>query len=173
MAQTVLKQETGGKIAFGGKQVDIALKQVQFSSVTENSVLLNTVLAVDISPFKTDMPSEFPYSYLEQYIPDMLYISSTVKIEKGATAFSYTVSHDALTINNLSVTETADLFHTLDVVLSVGEASEMNVQVGTAIANALIGNEANNGLAYSLQAIGATDYQFRAEEGAYYFGVLR
>ena len=119
------------------------------------------------------MPSEFPYSYLEQYSPDMLYISSTVKIEKGATAFSYTVSHDALTINNLSVTETADLFHTLDVVLSVGEASEMNVQVGTAIANALIGNEANNGLAYSLQAIGATDYQFRAEDGAYYFGVLR
>ena len=173
LAQTVVKQEIGGKIDFGGKNVDVALKQIRFSEVTENSVLLNTVVWVDMTPFKEDMPDEFPYSYLKKYIPDALYVSSTVKVEKGDTAFSYSITHESLTINNLSKAETEDLFHTLDVVLSVGLAETWNVQVGTTIANALIGNEENNGLAYSLRGIGATDYAFSQEGEVAYFSVLR
>lgn len=173
LAQTVVKQEIGGKIDFGGKSVEIALKQVAFSSLQEESVLLNSVISVDITPFKTDMLNEFPFSYLKKYVPDMLYVSSTVKIEKGETAFSYTVSHDSLTINNLNKADTEDLFHTLDVVLQVGSAESLNINVGEAIANALIGNETNNGLAYSLKEIGATDYEFSEETGVYYFSVLR
>ena len=126
-----------------------------------------------MTPFKDDMPGEFPYSYLKKYIPDALYVSSTVKVEKGDTAFSYSITHESLTINNLSKAETEDLFHTLDVVLSVGLAETWNVQVGTTIANALIGNEENNGLAYSLCGIGATDYAFSQEGEVAYFSVLR
>lgn len=173
LAQTIVKQEIGGKIDFGGKNVDVALKQVKFSSALEGSVLLNTVLTVDIKPFKSDMPSGFPFSYLKKFIPDTLYISSTVKVQKGETAFSYTVSHVSLTINNLSKEETEDLFRTLDIVLSVGTADSWNVQVGEAIANALIGNESSNGLAYSLREIGATDYEFIEESSTIYFSVLR
>jgi hypothetical protein len=173
LAQTVVKQEIGGKIDFGGKSVEMALKQVEFSHLQENSVLLNTVISVDITPFKVDMPNEFPFTYLKKYVPDTLYISSTVMVEKGATAFSYTVSHDSLTINNLNKADTEDLFHTLDVALKVGSAESLNINVGGAIANALIGNETNNGLAYSLKEIGATDYEFSEETSIYYFSVLR
>lgn len=173
LAQTVVKQEIGGKIDFAGKNVDVALKQITFSSVTETSALLNTVLTVDITPFKADLPNEFPFSYLQQYIPDTLYVSSTVKVEKGAEAFSYSIVHDSLTINNLSKEQTEDAFHTLDVVMSVGLADSWNVQVGTAIANALIGDENNKGLAYSLRGIGATDYAFTQEGETTYFSVLR
>lgn len=58
-------------------------------------------------------------------------------------------------------------------VLKVGSAESLNINVGNAIANALIGNETNNGLAYALQEIGATDYEFSEETGVYYFSVLR
>ena len=173
LVQTVVKQEIGGKIDFGGKNVDVALKQMKFSSITEKSALLNTVLSVDMTPFKADMPEEFPYSYLKGYVPDTLYVSSTVKVEKGATAFAYSVTHDTLTINNLSKEETEEFFRTLEIVLSVGAAETWNVQVGEAITNALIGNESNNGLAYALRSIGATDYAFTQDSGKAYFSVLR
>ena len=173
LAQTVVKQEIGGKIDFGGKSVEMALKQVEFSHLQENSVLINTIISIDLSVFKNDMPDKFPFPYLKQFIPDALYVSSTVKVLKTDTAFSYTVSHDSLTINNLNKADTEDLFHTLDVVLKVGSAESLNINVGNAIANALIGNETNNGLAYSLKEIGATDYEFSEETGIYYFSVLR
>ena len=173
LAQTVVKQEIGGKVDFGGKQVDVALKQIKFLSITEESALLNTILSVDMTPFKADMPTSFPYSYLKQYVPDTLYVSSTVKVEKGATAFAYTVAHDSLSINNLSKEDTEDFFRTLDIVLSVGAAETWNAQVGTVITNALIGNDDNNGLAYALRGIGATDYAFSQEGETAYFSVLR
>ena len=67
----------------------------------------------------------------------------------------------------------AFFFRTLDIVLSVGAAETWNVQVGTVITNALIGNDDNNGLAYALRGIGATDYAFSQEGETAYFSVLR
>lgn len=172
LAQTIINQETGGKIAIAGKEVDLAVKQVQFSSITTTSALVNVIVSIDLTPFIGDMPEKFPFTYLKKHIPSGLYISSTVKIDKGEP-FTYTVSHQALTINKLSKEDTEDLFHTLDVVLKVGSAKDWNVKIGTAIANALIGNEVDNGLAYSLKGIGATDYKFFKEAGVNYFSVLR
>lgn len=173
LAQTILVQENDGKIDFAGKQLSIALKQVDFSSVTEQGALVNTIISVDISPFKQNIPEKFPFNYLEKYIPDALYISSTVLVEKGETAFSFNVSHNSLSINNLTKEQTADLFRTLDIVLKVGTADSWNVQIGTAIATALVGDENNNGLAYSLRELGATDYEFSSIENEDYFSVLR
>jgi hypothetical protein len=65
------------------------------------------------------------------------------------------------------------LFRTLDIVLSVGTADSWNLQIGTAIANALIGNDVDNGIAYSLKEIGATDYEFSNDTENAYFSVLR
>lgn len=172
-ADTVVKQEINGQINVEDKAIGIELKQVKFSSATENSVLINAIVMVDMSTLKAEIPDKFPINSLAKKVPDKLYISSTVRVDKGATAFSYTVHHHGLTINNLNAEETADLFHTLDVILKVGSAENWNVNIGTAIANALIGNEENNGLAYSLKDIGATDYEFVEDGGNYYFYVLR
>ena len=173
LAQTVVKQETGGKLEFSGKELNIALKQVKFSEIENGNAKLNSVICVDITPFKADMPENFPFSYLKKFVPDALYISSTVLVEKGETAFDYQVKHDALTINYLNKEDTEDLFNTLNILLSIGSAQEWNEKMGGAIANALIGNEQENGIAYSLKDIGASDYAFVQEEGVGYFSVLR
>lgn len=173
LAQMVIKQETDGEIKFGEKSLDVSLKQVKFSDIKENSVLINTVVFLNITPLKEDIPENFPFSFLKRYVPDSLYVSSTVKLEKGLAPFSYTVYHDCLTINNLSKDETEDLFHTLDIVLEAGSAENWNVNIGTAVANALIGDENNNGLAYSLKDIGATDYKFLTVNSEHCFVVIR
>lgn len=72
----------------------------------------------------------------------------------------YSVAHKELKLNNLSADDTDDLFHTLDAVLKIGSAENMNLQIGTTAVNALIGNSDNAGFAYSLQALGKTTFEF-------------
>ena len=172
LAQEVLEQEIGGKVAFGGKNVNVVIEQIAFLDVGVSKTLLNTVLSVDMTPFKAEL-SKFPLSLLKKFVPDTLYVSSTVSVEKGGEAFSYTVEHDMLTINNLDEEETEDLFHTLEIVFSAGSAESWNVELGTAITDALIGNEQKQGFAYALKDNGASDYAFSYEDGVAYFSVLR
>lgn len=104
---------------------------------------------------------EMPNSLFKKYIPDSLYVSSTVRVDKTAEGqFDYTVSHKGLALNNLNAEETEDLFHTLDAVLKIGSAESVNLQIGTIAVNALIGNEQSVGFAYSLKAVGATTFYF-------------
>ena len=112
------------------------------------------------TPFKADMGG-FPYKYLKKYIPDNLYVSSTVRVDKTEEdGFAYTVTHKSLTLNNLSADDTADLFDTLNAVLKIGTAENLNMQVGTMAVNALIGTKDNPGFAYSMKAIGAKSFDF-------------
>lgn len=161
LAQTVFFEQTGGKIQLGGKQTDVTIVQTDFSEIAENgSADFNVVCKLDLSPFKADM-DKFPYSLFKKYIPDNLYISSTVRVDKTTDGqFDYTVSHKGLALNNLSAEETEDLFHTLDAVLKIGSAESVNLQIGTIAVNALIGNEQSVGFAYSLKAVGATTFYF-------------
>lgn len=161
LAQTVFFEQTGGKIQLGGKQTDVTIVQTDFSEIAENgSVDFNVVCKLDLSPFKADM-DKFPYSLFKKYIPDSLYVSSTVRVDKTTDGqFDYTVSHKGLALNNLNAEETADLFHTLDAVLKIGSAESVNLQIGTIAVNALIGNEQSVGFAYSLKAVGATTFYF-------------
>ena len=140
-AQTVFFEQTGGKIQLGGKQTDVTIVQTDFSEIAENgSADFNVVCKLDLSPFKADM-DKFPYSLFKKYIPDSLYVSSTVRVDKTTDGqFDYTVSHKGLALNNLNAEETADLFHTLDAVLKIGSAESVN--------------------AYSLKAVGATTFYF-------------
>ena len=161
LAEIVFFEQTGGKIQLGGKQTDVTIVQTDFSEIAENgSADFNVVCELDLSPFKADM-DKFPYSLFKKYIPDSLYVSSTVRVDKTTDGqFDYTVSHKGLALNNLNAEETADLFHTLDAVLKIGSAESVNLQIGTIAVNALIGNEQSVGFAYSLKAVGASSFYF-------------
>ena len=161
IAQTVFYGKTGGKLKIGVKDVSVTVVQVDFSEIAANgSADFGVVAKIDLTPFKADMGG-FPYKYFKKYIPDNLYVSSTVRVDKTEEdGFSYNVSHKSLTLNNLSYDDTADLFHTLNAVLKIGTAENLNMQVGSMAVNALIGKKENPGFAYSMKAIGAKSFDF-------------
>ncbi len=169
LAQTVLEQELGGKTEVQGKEIGIALKQIEFSA-TEDGTLFNAVVQLDISAIKADMGG-FPFSLFKKYVPDSLYISSTVLVQKGAEAFSYTATHRALSVNHLGASDTEDLFHTLDLVTGIGSAEDLNEAISSALLGVLIGGEGQTGFAYALKDVGATDYDFLQEMDGVYFAV--
>ena len=161
IAQTVFYEQTGGKIKLGEKEVSVTVMQVDFSEIAANgSADFNVVAKIDLTPFKADMEG-FPYKLLKKHIPDNLYVSSTVRVDKTEEdGFAYTVTHKSLTLNNLSADDTADLFDTLNAVLKIGTAENLNKQVGTMAVNALIGTKDAIGFAYSMKAIGAKSFDF-------------
>lgn len=161
VAQTVFFGQTGGKIKLGDKEVSVTVVQIDFSEIAANgSADFNVVAKLDLTPFKADMGG-FPYKYFKKYIPDNLYVSSTVRVDKTEEdGFAYTVTHKSLTLNNLSADDTADLFNTLNAVLKIGTAENLNMQVGTTAVNALIGTKDAIGFAYSMKAIGAKYFTF-------------
>ena len=161
IAQTVFYEQTGGKIKIGEKESAVTAVQVDFSEIAASgSADFNVVAKIDLTPFKADMGG-FPYKYFKKYIPDNLYVSSTVRVDKTEKdGFSYAVTHKSLTLNNLSADDTADLFNTLDAVLKIGTAENLNMQIGTTAVNALIGTKDAIGFAYSMKAIGAKSFDF-------------
>ena len=161
IAQTVFYEQTGGKIKIGEKESAVTAVQVDFSKIAASgSADFNVVAKLDLTPFKADM-NGFPYKYFKKYIPDNLYVSSTVRVDKTEEdGFAYTVTHKSLTLNNLSADDTADLFNTLNAVLKIGTAENLNMQIGTTAVNALIGTKDAIGFAYSMKAIGAKSFDF-------------
>ena len=167
IAQTVFFGQTGGKLKIGEKEVSVTVVQIDFSEIAANgNADFNVVAKIDLTPFKADMDG-FPYKYFKKYIPDNLYVSSTVRVDKTEEdGFAYTVTHKSLTLNNLSADDTADLFDTLNAVLKIGTAENLNMQVGTTAVNALIGTAENPGFAYSMKAIGAKYFMFATSADA-------
>ncbi|MGN1213184.1 MAG: hypothetical protein ACI4TZ_03985 [Christensenellales bacterium] len=169
LAQIIFYEQTSGKIQVGETQLEIEIVQMDFSDIDSNgSADFNVVVKIDLTTLKADMTS-FPFSWLKKYIPDGLYISSTVRVDKTDNLMGYSVAHKQLTINNLSVDDTTDLFNTLDTVLKIGSAEALNTSIGTTVANALIGNGDNAGFAYSLKAIGKTSCSFMTAGSVDYF----
>lgn len=161
LAQMVFYGKTGGKFKLGEKETNASIAQIDFSEIQEDgSANFNVVCKIDLTPFKENM-NGFPYDLFTKYIPDNLYISSTVKINKDSSdGFKYSLSHVGLGLNNLNHKDTEDLFHTLDILLKIGSAENVNMNIGTVATNALIGNIDNVGFAYSLKAVGATAFYF-------------
>lgn len=165
LAQTIFFGQTGGVVTIGEKELSVRLVQMNFANVSENgSADFNVVAKVNLKPFKDEM-NDFPFSLFKKYVPDELYVSSTVRVEKTDDKMGYSVAHKELKLNNLSADDTDDLFHTLDAVLKIGSAENMNLQIGTTAINALIGNSDNAGFAYSLQALGKTTFKFTSADG--------
>lgn len=178
LAQEVIDQEMEGKITIGEQDIPLVLKQIDISNVDdEGNADFNTIVKLDISSFKTNM-NNFPLSMLKKYVPDYLYISSTVWVEKNkenevVVPFAYSTTSTSFTINTLTDKETTELFKTLDAVIKIGTADNLNNQIGNAILGSLIGSEEQNGLAYSLKQYGAKDYRFILENDVDYFIVER
>ena len=172
IASLVIEQEMDGKLLVNNKPIGISLKQVDYNE-TETGALFNSVFALNINELLKDIPSGFPYDYVKPYIPETFYISSTVNILQSEVAFSYDVTHSSLTINNLNSEDTLDLYNTLNKILNIGSLEELNTKIGETLMNALVGNEENNGIAYTLKEIGAKDYDFISEDGKDYFVVDR
>lgn len=178
LAQEVIDQEMEGKITIGEQDIPLSLMQIDISNVNnEGNADFNTIVKLDISSFKTNM-NNFPLSMLKKYVPDYLYISSTVWVEKNkenevVVPFAYSTTSTSFTINTLTDKETTELFKTLDAVIKIGTADNLNNQIGNAILGSLIGSEEQNGLAYSLKQYGAKDYRFILENDVDYFVVER
>ena len=154
LAEIVFHQQTGGELTIADKEISLCVLQITFTEidVETGNADLNVTVKLDLTPFKNDMKG-FPFNLLKGFVPDALYVTSVVRIEKGE-GLAYTVTPKYLTLNNLSGDDTSDFFHTLDVVLKIGSAEELNAEIGTTAANALIGTEQNPGFVYALKATG-------------------
>ncbi len=168
LAQIIFYNQTGGKIQIGDKTLNIVIKQIDFSEVAEDgSANFNIVVKIDLTAL-TDGMTGFPLNLLKKYIPESLYFSSTVRVNKTDADMGYTVTHKELRISNLTADDTEDLFHTLDAIIKIGSAQDLNVAVGTAVTDVLIGNEENTGFAYSVKEIYGS-FKFITESDIDYF----
>lgn len=156
LAEIVFHQQTGGVLTIADKEISVSVLQIAFTEIDAETgnADLNVTVKLDLTPFKNDMKG-FPFNLLKGFVPDTLYVTSVVRIEKGE-GLAYTVTPKYLTLNNLSGDDTSDFFHTLDVVLKIGSAEELNAEIGTTAANALIGTEQNPGFVYALKATGGS-----------------
>ena len=154
LAEIVFHQQTGGVLTIADKEISVCVLQIAFTEIDAETgnADLNVTVKLDLTPFKNDMEG-FPFNLLKGIVPDALYVTSVVRIEKGE-GLAYTVTPKYLTLNNLSGDDTSDFFHALDVVLKIGSAEELNAEIGTTAANALIGTEQNPGFVYALKATG-------------------
>ena len=165
LAEIVFYQQTGGKLTIADKEISVCVSQIAFTEIDAETgdADLNVTVKLDLTPFKNDMEG-FPFNMLKGVVPDALYVTSVVRIEKGE-GLAYTVTPKYLTINNLSGDDTSDFFHTLDVVLKIGSAEDLNAKIGTTAANALIGTEQNPGFVYALKSVsGSGSFGFASFE---------
>lgn len=165
LAEIVFYQQTGGKLTIADKEIPVCVLQIAFTEIDAETgdADLNVTVKLDLTPFKNDMEG-FPFNMLKGVVPDALYVTSVVRIEKGE-GLAYTVTPKYLTINNLSGDDTSDFFHTLDVVLKIGSAEDLNAKIGTTAANALIGTEQNPGFVYALKSVsGSGSFGFASFE---------
>lgn len=172
VADTVVRQEMNGEVELADKKVPVKLLQVAFSDIDENgNANFNVVVCLDLKPLTADI-DEGAKRFVGKYLPEFLYVSSTVRVTRG-TGFEFTVAHKTLILNNLSAEDTEEFFGTLDKLMGIGTAQTLNETIGNTVLSSLIGSETQNGLAYSLKNIGATGYTFTTENGVNYFEVLR
>lgn len=156
--------EDGIKANIGGSDVDLKdydfkVVQVDFSELDENFVNFNVVMSVSLEKLKAKM-NGFPLNIFKSKVPNTLYISSTLKIEKKTGEFNYETTHVSLALNNMTGKEVENLFKLINIVVKIGEISDFNQTLGSSFVNALIGNSEQSGFAYSLTSAGATDFAF-------------
>lgn len=142
-----------------GNKLKIDFIQLKFVEIREKEADLNIVVKVDVRELKQKMNS-FPTNIIAKKIPDYLYISSTSTIKKGDNAFEYEVLSKDIEINNLNSQDTKSFLNTLNLVFKFGTSDDFNLMIAKPFVNALIGNEENNGFAYSLKGLDVKDYDF-------------
>ena len=148
--------QIGGEINL--KEYGCKVMKVDLTNVTEKYADFNIVLKIELAKVKENM-NKFPLNWIEKAIPSQLYISSNIAITHTDTEFGYTTESKGMSINNLSIEDTADIFKTFNNFIKIGSADEFNKTIGDTFVNMLIGTEESNGLAYSLRPY-VTDFSF-------------
>ena len=160
ITNTLISQnEEGMTLDISGNKLQISFLQVKFVEVREKEADINIVVKVDVRDLKQKMNS-FPMNLIAKKIPDYLYISSTSTVKKGENAFEYEILSKNIEINNLSSDDTKSFLNTLNLVFKFGTSDDFNLMIASPFVNALIGNEENNGFAYSLKGLDVKDYDF-------------
>lgn len=155
----ISQNEEGMTLDISGNKLQISFLQVKFVEVREKEADINIVVKVDVRDLKQKMNS-FPMNLIAKKIPDYLYISSTSTVKKGENAFEYEILSKNIEINNLSSDDTKSFLNTLNLVFKFGTSDDFNLMIASPFVNALIGNEENNGFAYSLKGLDVKDYDF-------------
>lgn len=195
LAQMIIMQEDLGQIEIGeGMYIDIQMKSADFDVVDPYNTRINAVMSIDVAPLKnsikaslngqsaentdaqtgesTDSESSSGLNNIVDMIPDILYISSTFILEQTG-GFSFNIYHEELIVNDLTNEQTETIFATINLFSDVGTAEDVNIKIATALATALIGNENERGLAYSLVPLGVTSFDFTSRDGVTYFTLVQ
>lgn len=170
----ISQDASNAQVTIGDKTIDINLVQLSFVKldVVAKTITINIVVKIDLSTIKADWKS-FPMSYVAKKVPDAMFFSSTLDVKKLDNDFSYEVSSNDLTINNLNSEQTKDFVKALNAFSKVGTSEELNVKIGQAFVDGLIGYDDNHkGFAYALKTLGVKDYNFELKDEIIYFVLI-
>lgn len=170
----ISQDASNAQVTIGDKTIDINLVQLSFVKldIATKTVTINIVVKIDLSTIKADWKS-FPMSYVAKKVPDAMFFSSTLDVKKLDNAFSYEVSSNDLTINNLNSEQTKDFVKALNAFSKVGTSEELNIKIGQAFVDGLIGYDDNHkGFAYALKTLGVKDYNFELKDEIIYFVLI-
>lgn len=169
----IIKVELSNNTTINLADYGFEVSQVKFSNIDENgNTDFNVVVKLELAKLKDLMNKNgIPLKWFTKKVPDQLYISSTVRVNKGTNAFEYTTEGLGLTINNLSDKDTESIFKTVNNFVKLGTAKEFSKIICDIFVDSLIGNNTNDGLAYSLKDIGAKDYTFLTRDDNNYFAI--
>lgn len=170
LADETIKEEADGKITIASKDIPIEIKQIEISNVNNGNANINIVFKLDIKDIKSSLPSLL--KYLKKYIPDDLYVSSTFSVTKTANSFAYELAPVEFKLNNLNDSETKELMDILNLLFNFGSSDDFNLLIAKIVMQSLVGDENNQGFAYSLKAYGAKDFKFINEDENNYFSVV-
>ena len=172
ICSTYLDNLKNNKFEVGGFTFDVQLLELTFNDLKEKSCDLTTVFKISVSSFKEQM-NVFPLNIAKDMVPNDIYLFSTVTVNKGDSAFEYSLTSTSFKMNACTIKQTSSLFEIVDLVFNIGNSSEINLLIGSTIVDSLIGTETNKGLAYNMKIVGASDYNFVEKNGEILFRIER
>lgn len=122
---------------------------------------MNVVLKLNISSVKNAQLKGFPASLLKNFIPDELYISATSSVDE--VEGGYQVTPKNVTVNNLPADKTRSFFNNINKFTKFTTAEELNQNVSTVLADALIGDNSVYSKLHDIDEHGATGYGWQRE----------
>lgn len=171
-ASEYCKSEMDNKITYSNYELTFEILQIEFLNIVDGNTNFNVIIKLDISSIKKSL--NFPLNYINKFIPQYIYISSTVHVENNG-GISYTTTPVAIGINNLTDEELTETFKILTNIAKIGTLEEFNLFIGSCFVDALIGNSENEGLTYKLKnnTFFVKGYKFIKENETNYFIIER
>ena len=172
ICSTYLDNVKNNKFDVGGFTFDVQLLELTFNNLKEKSCDLSTIFKLNVASFKEQM-NDFPFNVAKDMVPNDIYLFSIVTINKGDSAFEYSLTSTSFKMNACTIKQTSSLFEIVDLAFDIGNSSEINLLIGSTIVDGLIGTETNKGLAYNMKIVGASDYNFVEKNGEILFRIER